>query len=414
MMLLTKSNDLRAPGNQRENVSLDGHRFHDVSRIDSSSSTRTDCDRVTYSKRSHLPPDVSASISQEATCSGMLEKLSRSTIWPVDQWKRRYFELRGHYLLYYTDLARASTAAPDGCIDIRKLSQAVVRDQRCLVLSSRTREIKLRVLSRPKARDSSFGSLDEKMIDDGPSASDWLHAIEQSPAHSRSRSKSASNPDYSETSSGFLQAFPEHGPLAAPGDDDDDDDDIDTNLAAIAESWEAPSFSRALRIIGVDGNPSRRAAVMRAVLLFFLIFYFVSAIMKIQIAENWTVSYSLKFNTECTPSLAYRADLPPPCILILGVQVSPIVVLVPIIAVYIWLIRHGREYVGIVSGNALMSRSVDVFAKWSLKFLLFLSLTYASWQSFSVTYYANSLGLSGHSVKLFYGDSNSCPIISAR
>ncbi len=58
------------------------------------------------------------------------------------QWQSRYWELRGHFLVYFKDAASAG-GTPLGAIDLRQIKGTAVLGSN-LVLTSRSREIKLR------------------------------------------------------------------------------------------------------------------------------------------------------------------------------------------------------------------------------------------------------------------------------
>jgi len=105
--------------------------------------------RETVVKRpdaSSVPVSLTESLKLPSSCHGVLEKLATSLF---AQWQARYWELRGHYLVYFKDAANSTNgSAPLGAIDIRNFQNTAVMGS-TLVLTSKSREFKLRV---PEAR----------------------------------------------------------------------------------------------------------------------------------------------------------------------------------------------------------------------------------------------------------------------
>ncbi len=78
-------------------------------------------------------------LKADVACKGLLEKLATSLF---AQWQCRYWELRGHFMVYFKDEASRG-GAPLGAIDIRNIKSTTVLGS-TLVLTSKSREIKLR------------------------------------------------------------------------------------------------------------------------------------------------------------------------------------------------------------------------------------------------------------------------------
>ncbi len=295
-------------------------------------------------------PHLTACLSAPQEFSGLLEKRSSSS-WPhMRNWDLRFFELRGHYLVYYP--AAGSTAPPLGCIDLRKFCSISVSEGRRLILSSCSNEIELRAPIRQNHIDENSH---EKLLHN-PSASEWLNAIN------------------TELILGYRINY---------AGDDDDYDDVDINLVEheVARQ-DAPNFRRALCIIGVDDSNTAYSIIIRILLLGTLFLYVTGTYVTSQVADifistalfflvhfldfsqishivftslRYYNSFPLqkkwyeattptpalrKIGEACTASLIYVENKPPPCLLSLSVQFSPAVISVTATMIYVWLIKY--------------------------------------------------------------------------